>query len=122
MPELGVPVSFSEIKNVSILCEVARMHEGLNPDLSLGTHFFNDLVDMDILYMGISPLQTGSALNEALLKDAPNRLLTLLPEAAPYAEMIRVVDSHDVAEGQRLLLHADTLEQRGVVFLANVSE
>ena len=122
MPELGVPVSFSEIKNVSILCEVARMHEGLNPDLSLGTHFFNDLVDMDILYMGISPVQTGSALNEALLKDAPNRLLTLLPEAAPYAEMIRVVDSHDVAEGQRLLLHADTLEQRGVVFLANVSE
>lgn len=121
MPELGVPVSFSEIKNVSILCEVARMHEGLNPDLSLGTHFFNDLVDMDILYMGISPLQTGSALNETLLKDAPNRLLTLLPEAAPYAEMIRVVDSHDVAAGQRLLLHADTLEQRGVVFLASAS-
>jgi len=122
MPELGVPVSFSEIKNVAILCEVARMHEGLNPDLSLGTHFFNDLVDMDILYMGISPLQAGSVLNESLLKYAPNRLLKLLPEAAPYAEMIRVVDSHDVAQEQRLLLRADTLEQRGVVFLANAAD
>ncbi len=122
MPELGVPVSFSEIKNVSILCEVARMHEGLNPDLSLGTHFFNDLVDMDILYMGISPLQPGSALNEPLLKQSPNHLLDLLPDAAPYAEMIRVVDSHDAVEGQRLLLHADTLEQRGVVFLTGAAD
>ena len=51
MPELGIPVSFNEIRNTTVLCELVMMHEGLVPDLSLGTHFFNDLVEMDILYM-----------------------------------------------------------------------
>ena len=55
MPALGIPVAFSEIKNVSVLCELVIMHEGLTPDISLGTHFFNDLVEMGIVYMGIFP-------------------------------------------------------------------
>ena len=44
MPSLGIPVSFSEIRNVAGLCELVTMHEGLTPDISLGTHFFSDLV------------------------------------------------------------------------------
>ena len=31
------------------LCEIYTMHEGLSPDLPLGTHFFNDLVEKDML-------------------------------------------------------------------------
>ena len=119
MPELGIPVSFSEIKHVAVLCEVARMHEGLNPDLSLGTHFFNDLVDMDILYMGIAPQQAGALLNETMLTTCENALTRLLPEAESYADMIHVVDAAALAPGGEALLHADTLEQRGVVFLAD---
>ena len=30
---------------VSILCEIVAMHENLIPDVSLGTHFLNELVD-----------------------------------------------------------------------------
>ena len=41
-PSLGIPVSFSEINNASVVIEVDTLHEGLIPDLSLGTHFFND--------------------------------------------------------------------------------
>jgi len=40
MPSLGVPVSFAEINTASVVCELALMHEGLVPDVSLGTHFF----------------------------------------------------------------------------------
>ena len=54
-PSLGVPVSFSEIDNISALCEIVAMREDLIPDVSLGTHFFNDLVELDILYLALFP-------------------------------------------------------------------
>jgi hypothetical protein len=121
MPSLGIPVTFSEIKNVLVLCEIARMHEGLNPDLSLGTHFFNDLVDMNILYMGISPEKKDSILNEGLLRQSPNRLLQLLPDSGSYAEMIYVIDTADICSDCSVLLHVDTFEQKGIVFLSENS-
>ena len=40
---------------VSVLCEIVAMREDLVPDVSLGTHFFNDLVEMDILYLALFP-------------------------------------------------------------------
>ncbi len=122
MPELGVPVSFSEIKNVAVLCEIAKMHEGLNPDLSLGTHFFNDLVDMNILYMGISPERQGTVLNEELLRQAPNRFPELLPNSLSYSDVIYVIDTENICSDCSVLLHADTLEQRGIVFLSSTEK
>lgn len=121
MPELGVPVTFSEIKNVAVLCEIAKMHEGLNPDLSLGTHFFNDLVDMRILYMGISPERQGTVWNADLLRQAPNRFPELLPNHLAYADVIYVIDTERICADCAVLLHADTLEQRGIVFLSSLA-
>ena len=46
-PSLGVPVEFQDINRVSIICEIAEMHENLSPDASLGTHFFNDIVEFE---------------------------------------------------------------------------
>jgi len=54
-PSLGVPVSFAEINTISALCEIVAMREDLVPDVSLGTHFFNELVEMDILYLALFP-------------------------------------------------------------------
>lgn len=115
MPELGIPVILSEIKNVDVLCEVARMHEGLNPDLSLGTHFFNDLVDLGILYIGVAPDRDGHVLNEALLEGLDNHLLDLVPDAMAYEDMIHVIDAADCEAGE-IWLRADAIEQKGIVF------
>lgn len=117
MPELGVPVSFSEIQNVSALGEVAKMHEGLTPDLSLGTHFFNDIVEMNIIYMGVTPGKQEGLLNEAVLRAIPNKLSQLLPDSASWEEAVHVIDAADMSSGSRILLYADTLEQQGLVFI-----
>ena len=119
MPELGIPVTLSQIKNVSMLCEVAAMHEGLTPDLSLGTHFFNDLVDLEIGYMGVAPGRQGSLLNTDLLESCPNRLPELLPGHADRADLIHVIDADDL-EGRCIFLWADMLKQEGVVYLSEV--
>ncbi len=121
MPELGVPATLSQIKNATVLAEVAEMHAGLTPDLSLGTHFFNDLVDLDILYMGITPGSADSLLNADLLEGLPNALGRLLPEAADASDLVRVIDAEDL-DGRSIWLWSDVLEQRAVLFVSDRCE
>jgi hypothetical protein len=52
-PSLGVPVHFSEISNVTALCEASYRHAGLMPELSFGSHFFQDIVESGIFYAAI---------------------------------------------------------------------
>jgi hypothetical protein len=116
MPSLGVPVSFAEINSVSVLCEVALMREGLVPEISLGTHFFNDLVEMDMLYLAISPEREGHILNEKWLMTTPNRLTELLPDAGSWESAIRVIDGDDRSNGT-IYLNVDSLKQRAVCYV-----
>jgi pyruvate,water dikinase len=116
MPSLGVPVSFAEINAASVICELAVMHEGLIPDVSLGTHFFNDLVEMDMLYLAVSPGRDGHVLNEDLLRRQPNRLAELLPSANDLAHALWVVDSDIAANDGALFLNVDSMKQRGVCY------
>ncbi len=118
MPSLGVPVSFAEINTASVICELALMHEGLIPDVSLGTHFFNDLVEMDMLYLAVSPGREGHTLNDESVRAATNRLATLIPSAQGLAEVLRVVDSSTAPGELALFLNVDSMKQQGVCYWA----
>ena len=119
-PELGIPVHFAEISRVSVLCEIVTMRENLIPDVSLGTHFLNELVEMNILYMALFPQQQRNYLNERFFLESPNRLLDLVPGAAQWQEMVRVIDAKDVLDGDRgVLLLADASEQQATIFVAD---
>ena len=118
MPALGVPVSFAEINTVSVVCELSLMHAGLVPDVSFGTHFFNDLVEMGMLYLAISPGKEGHVLNETLLGELPNRLAELLPDAADLAPALRVLDACGLPEPGRIHLNVDAHQQRAVCYWA----
>lgn len=68
-PSLGVPVHFTEIANVSVLCEVSSQKSGFMPELSYGSHFFQDLVESEIFYAGIFEGQQDVIFNpEYILK------------------------------------------------------
>lgn len=116
MPSLGVPVSFAEINTASVLCELALMHEGLVPDISLGTHFFNDLVEMDMLYLAVSPGKQGHTLNEEFILRQKNQLERLLPSAADLADVLWVIDSDCLSDGGALFLNVDSMKQEGVCY------
>jgi hypothetical protein len=116
MASLGVPVSFSEINTVSVICEIARMHERLMPDLSLGTHYFNDIVEMGMLYIGLSPSKEGCVINESLLLSLPNRLTDLMPDAAALADVVKVVHGSEVRGDERIILRADSMKQVAMVY------
>ncbi len=123
-PSLGIPVTFNEIDRVQVICEVEATHNGLTPDLSLGTHFFNDLVETNILYVACRRGPEGGFVNHRALEALTSRregLLRILeagslgaataepngsiaPEAGPvYGGRILAVGS---AEEQRFRLYA----------------
>jgi len=116
-PDLGIPVRFPEINCVSVLCEIVTMRENLVPDVSLGTHFLNELVEMNILYMALFPHQRSNYLNENFFLDSPNRLLDLVPGATRWTDEVRVIDAAEVLAADRLaLLVADAGAQEAKIF------
>lgn len=52
-PELGVPTAFSDISAYEIICETEESKAGYNPELSYGSHIFQDLVEAEILYTAV---------------------------------------------------------------------
>jgi len=47
-PSLGVPVNFTEICNMKVICEYSSKKEGFMPELSYGSHFFQDIIESEI--------------------------------------------------------------------------
>jgi hypothetical protein len=115
-PSLGVPVSFAEIQRVSALCEIMKIGNVI-PDVSLGSHFFNDLVEENMLYVALYPAYPGHSLDEGLLRGAPNRLPELLPRDARMSEVVRVVDFPLEGDGRTLWLNANCVRQDVLCYL-----
>jgi hypothetical protein len=122
MPSLGIPVNFNEIKNVSVLCELALMHENLSPDISLGTHFFNDLVEMQIMYMSMNIISGGNLFNRHYITDAHNMLPDIIPSCADMADTVFVVDAASIKQDYVCYIHADAVKQKGMVFFRKGDE
>jgi hypothetical protein len=111
-PAMGVPVTFSEINKISVIAEIAYRDGSLIPDLSFGTHFFQDLVETDIFYMAIYPDKKDVFFNTSWLESLPNRLSDLLPQDGRFADAVRV---YDVRERDMRLV-SDVVNQRLVCY------
>ena len=80
------------------------------------THFFNDLVEMQVLYLSLIPGKEGNRVNENLIGQAANQLPILIPEEAVWAEAVRVIDPAGIPGGQALRLHVDALRQSAICY------
>jgi pyruvate,water dikinase len=117
-PFLGIPVAFAEISRATVLCEIVAMHEHLVPDVSLGTHFLNDVVETDMLYLALFPQRRNNYLRTEWFEGAPNRLLQILPKMDQWKDAIKVIDVKDVPGVNGVVfLDADPFEQRVVCYL-----
>ncbi len=114
---LGVSVTYSEINNTALLVEIAHKTGKYVPELSFGTHFFQDLVEAQIRYLPLYPGEEDAVLNDLFFQRAYNLLGDLLPEFADLAEVVRVVEVPREAEGRilRVLMNADLDEAVGIL-------
>ena len=116
-PCLGVPVNFAEINTVDAICEIVAMRDNLVPDVSLGTHFFSELVEMDVLYFAVFPKKEGSVINRTFLENAPSIFDDLLPDEKAWSKAIRVIDL-EATSNQAAVLHADAIRQKATCYIA----
>lgn len=117
--KLGVSVTYSDINNTAVLMEIARPKGNYLPELSFGTHFFQDLVEDEIRYIPLYLDESGAVLDERFLKRSRNILPEMLPEFAHLASTVRVIDVPSEAEGQilQVLMNADLDEAVGILTL-----
>jgi hypothetical protein len=95
-PELGVPAMFSEISEFEAICEIADSRAGYNPELSYGSHFFQDLVEAGILYNAIFENEKTLCFNPGLLEGLENRLTDYDPELEDLKDIVQVYDVSDM--------------------------
>jgi len=114
---LGVPVTYADISNTAMLIEIARRKGGYVPDLSFGTHFFQDLVESQIRYLPLYPDDPLVAFNASFFTRAPNALRDLLSDSVHLAEVLRVIDVPRATEGLvlRVVMNADLDEAVGLL-------
>jgi hypothetical protein len=116
--KLGVPVTYSDICHTTVLVEIARQKGTYLPDVSFGTHFFNDLVESGINYLPLYPDDPEVVWNDGFLIGSDNCLAEIAPEYADMAEVVRVIRVADAADGKLLQLVMDAEADRALAYLA----
>ena len=119
--ELGVHVTYADIFNTKVLIEIAVAHNGHMPELSYGTHFFQDLVEAGIhsLALHLGAGADGGRFDWAFFANAPNALAELLPSDAPLAGLLKVVDLAALQGGRRLQVLMNGQRDEAVGYLTN---
>ena len=93
-PELGVPTAFSDISAFEIICETEESKAGYNPELSYGSHIFQDLVEAEILYTAVFH-------NEKTVHYSPEKLegsKNITAEFDDSSELSDIVHVYDVSD------------------------
>lgn len=120
--KLGVSVGYSDICNTAALMEVAFRRGDYVPDLSFGTHFFQDLVEASIAYLPLYPGERGVVFNEQFLRHSPNVLTAYVPGAHALEEVVRVVDVHACCDGALLHLVMNSDDSKAIAFLGPATQ
>lgn len=113
-PSLGVPVRFSEINNVSFLGEIAYTAGNLMPELSFGTHFFQDLVETNIFYLALFPDNPEVIFHRSILDRFENSIESLEPDSSKYRDVIKVYETNE----KNLRIMADIVSQKLICFVS----
>jgi hypothetical protein len=111
-PSLGVPVNFAEINKITVLVEIAYEGGNLMPELSFGTHFFQDLVESDIFYAALFPQKENVVFNKDNLAEMPNLLTDLFPEERKYEDVVKVYE----IDSNKLQIMSDVISQKVICF------
>ena len=93
-PELGVPTAFSDISAFAIICETEENEAGYNPELSYGSHIFQDLVEAEILYTAVFRGEKTLHYHPEKLQDSKD-----LTEEFEQSEVLKdIVHIYDVSD------------------------
>lgn len=122
--KLGVRVGYADICNTAALIEVARKSMGYMPELSFGTHFFQDLVEANIRYLPLYPDDEQEIFNHNFLKRSRSILKDILPEYQSLEDVVRVINVTGSTNGRvlKISMNADLEEAIGYLTASAAGE
>jgi len=113
---LGVRVTYSSINKARLLMEISYTKDGYTPEVSCGTHFFQDLVEADIAIVSVFPDDSASNLNEFFLLNALNLLPEMAADYKEYGQVVKVIHVPSVCDGDYLHVYLDMNTPKGIGF------
>jgi hypothetical protein len=115
--DLGVPIAYGDIYNARALVELAGEDIGLPPEPSLGTHFFQDLMESQIYPLAIPLDEKNNQVNEVFFNDPPNSVLDFISLEPGLLDSLRLIHVDDFRTGSCLRLIMNDDDSRAVAYL-----
>ncbi|MGQ9819046.1 MAG: PEP/pyruvate-binding domain-containing protein [Candidatus Kapaibacteriales bacterium] len=106
---LGVPITYSSINHTAVLMEIAHNIGDYKPDLSFGTHFFQDLVEANIKYFPIYLDDEATFFDELFIQKSRNFLHNLIDGYYHLSNVLKVINVQKETNGKilRVLANGD---------------
>jgi hypothetical protein len=117
-PDLGVYVNYADICNAAALVELSGKGIGAAPDASLGTHFFQDLMEANIFPLSVQLDDASNAFNRAFFYDTPNCLRTMFDVDESLSSCLRLIEVCAFKAGHHLELIMDSDKNHAVALLS----
>ncbi len=120
--KLGVRVGYSDINKTAMLVEIAEKKGSYLPDLSFGTHFFQDLIEAQIRYLPLYPGDNGNIFNYEFFRNSENILSRFLPEYEDLSGILKVINVKEATDGLVMRVFLNSKEDRAMGALTEYSK
>jgi hypothetical protein len=115
--DLGVPIDYGDIYNSRSLVELAGQGIGPAPEPSLGTHFFQDLLESQIYPLAIYMEEETSVFNREFFYKTPNHVTEIIEVEKEVLPALRLIKVDDYSPGQTLRIVMDDSKGQAIAFI-----
>ena len=121
-PELGVPSAFSDISEFDMIAEISESRAGYVPELSYGSHIFQDLVEAEILYTAVFESETTVHFSPGLLEAFPDCTQTFLTGEKDMIDMTGEAAATDGGGALSEIIHVYDVHGSGLTLYYDMSD
>lgn len=118
--KLGVPINYSDINKTALLIEYARKKSDYVPELSFGTHFFQDLVEADIKYLPLYP-DEGNIFNNKFFKETPNTILSFIDIPEKFTNVIKLIQVDYFLQNSKMMVYMNGDNSEAIAIVKKIT-
>jgi hypothetical protein len=115
--DLGVPIDFADIYHTRALVELSGLGIGPAPEPSLGTHFFQDLLESQIYPLAVCVDDPTTVFSNDFFYGLPNHLPEWIPVSETLQSCLWLLRVADYRPGCHLRLVMNDEKSLAVAFL-----
>ncbi len=120
--DLGVSVDYGDIYNTEALVELSGSGIGPAPEPSLGTHFFQDLLEEQIYPLAIPLGDENSSLNRNFFDEMPNRVREWTTLDEKLMSSLRLIAVDDYRKDHYIRIVMSDEKSRAIAYLQKDSQ